>query len=67
LLHLFYQFPRFALVGQARSPLSDEEKREDERQAIALNLLRENISLGTIARITGLTISQLQQLQSEQQ
>jgi hypothetical protein len=67
LLHPFYQLPRFAPVGQGRSPLSDEEKREEEPQAIALNLLRENISLGTIARITGLTIAQLQQLQSEQQ
>jgi predicted HTH domain antitoxin len=54
-------------VGIARSPLSDEEKREEERQAIALNMLRETMSLETIARITSLTIEQLQQLQSKQQ
>ncbi len=40
-----------------------QEAREDERQAIALNLLRENIPLETIARTTGLTIAQLQLLQ----
>ncbi len=40
---------------------------EQERQTIALNLLRENISLETIARTTGLTISQLQQLQPNSQ
>ena len=36
---------------------------EKERQAIALNLLRENLPLETIARTTGLTIAQLQDLQ----
>ena len=41
------------------------EKRgvEKERQTIALNLLRENLPLETIARTTGLTIAQLQDLQ----
>ena len=33
------------------------------RRAIALNLLRENIPLETIARMMGLTIAQLQDLQ----
>jgi predicted transposase/invertase (TIGR01784 family) len=39
------------------------EAREEEREKIALNMLRENIPLETIARITELTIDQLQQLQ----
>jgi predicted transposase/invertase (TIGR01784 family) len=38
---------------------------EQERQKIALNLLQENISLETVARTTGLTIAQLQQLQAQ--
>ena len=36
---------------------------EREKQAIALNLLQENLPLETIARTTGLTIAQLQDLQ----
>jgi hypothetical protein len=39
--------------------------REAERQAIALNLLRENISLEIIARTTGLSLEQLEQLQNQ--
>ncbi len=42
-----------------------QEAREEERQAIALKLLQESISLETIARTTGLTIAQIQQLQSQ--
>ncbi len=38
-----------------------------QKQAIALNMLQENIPLETIARITGLTIDRLQQLQTEQE
>jgi hypothetical protein len=49
----------------------EEEKRNEGRQErdveIALNLLRENISLETIARTTGLTIAQIQTLQSQAQ
>ena len=44
-----------------------EKGREAERQAIARNLLRENISLEIIAQATGLTLAQLQQLQASQQ
>jgi predicted transposase YdaD len=40
------------------------EAREEEREKIALNMLQENIPIETIARITELTIEQLQQLQS---
>jgi hypothetical protein len=39
--------------------------REAERKAIALNLLRENISLEIIARTTGLSLEQLEQLQNQ--
>jgi predicted transposase/invertase (TIGR01784 family) len=41
-----------------------EQGRDRERQSIALNLLRKNIPLETIAEATGLTIEQLQQLRS---
>jgi predicted transposase/invertase (TIGR01784 family) len=44
-----------------------QEAQEEKTIATALNLLRENISLETIARTTGLTIAQLQQLQAENQ
>jgi predicted transposase YdaD len=43
-----------------------EQGRDKERQAIALNMIKENISLDVTARITGLTVEQLQQLQSSQ-
>jgi predicted transposase/invertase (TIGR01784 family) len=42
------------------------EAREEEREKIALNMLRKNIPLQTIAEVTELTIAQLQQLQSSQ-
>jgi hypothetical protein len=41
-----------------------EQGKETERQSIALKMLQENIPLETIARITELTIEQLQQLQA---
>jgi hypothetical protein len=44
-----------------------EKGRDRERQAIALNLLRKNIPLETIAEATGLAIEQLQQLQASQE
>ena len=42
----------------------ETQSRQAERQAIALKLLRENLPLEIIARTTGLTIAQLQQLQA---
>jgi predicted transposase/invertase (TIGR01784 family) len=42
------------------------EARAEEREKIALNLLQENVSLETISRTTGLSIEQLQQLQTSQ-
>jgi predicted transposase YdaD len=41
------------------------EAREEERQAIALKMLRKNLPLETIAEVTELTIAQLQQLQTD--
>jgi predicted Rossmann fold nucleotide-binding protein DprA/Smf involved in DNA uptake len=38
---------------------------ERQKQTIALNLLKENIALETIARTTGLTIEQIQALQAQ--
>jgi predicted transposase/invertase (TIGR01784 family) len=44
-----------------------EQGEDRATQKIALNMLQENISLEMIARITGLTIEQLQQLQSDRE
>ena len=37
--------------------------KEEIGQSIALNMLRKNLPLDTIAEVTGMTIAQLQQLQ----
>jgi predicted transposase/invertase (TIGR01784 family) len=42
-----------------------ERGKEAERRSLALKMLQESIPLNTIARITELTIDQLQQLQTE--
>ena len=42
-----------------------EQGRRQTQSAIALNLLRKNMPMETIAEVTGLTIPQLQQLQTE--
>ncbi len=39
--------------------------RQEEKMAIALNMLRDSLPLEQIARFTGLTIAQIQQLQVE--
>lgn len=41
------------------------EGKQEERQEIAINLLRRNLPLETIAEVTGLTIAQIQQLQAD--
>jgi predicted transposase/invertase (TIGR01784 family) len=41
-----------------------EQGRDSERKTIALNMLRKNIPLETIAEVTGLSIDRLQELQS---
>jgi predicted HTH domain antitoxin len=40
-----------------------KEAREEERNAIAVNMIRKKIDLATIAEVTGLSIEQLQKLQ----
>ena len=40
------------------------EGKAEERQTIALNLLKQGISVETIAQATGLTIAQLHKLRS---
>ncbi len=40
-----------------------EKGREEEKKAIALNLLRQGISMDMIAQATGLTVTQLQEMQ----
>jgi cytochrome P450 len=42
-----------------------EEVREEERRTIALKMLQKNMTLDTIAEVTGLTIEQLQELQTQ--
>jgi predicted transposase/invertase (TIGR01784 family) len=41
------------------------EAKEEERQTIALNMLRKNLDLETISDVTGLTMAQLQELQAQ--
>jgi hypothetical protein len=45
--------------------MAKEEGKIEEKQAIALNMLRENIPLEMIARTTGLAIEQVQALQDQ--
>jgi predicted HTH domain antitoxin len=42
-----------------------QEAQEKERQSIAINLLRQHLDLAMIAEVTGLSIEQLQTIQSE--
>ncbi len=44
-----------------------EEAKDEEREKIALNMLRKNIPLETITEVTGLTIDRLQQLQADRE
>jgi predicted transposase/invertase (TIGR01784 family) len=41
-----------------------QQGREEERRILALNFLQEGISLEVIARATGLSVDQIQQLQT---
>lgn len=44
-----------------------DRSKVEERQSIALNMLKDNFLLEMIARFTRLTVAQLQQLQTESQ
>lgn len=50
----------------ANERMGIEQGEDSATQKIALNPLRKNIPLETIAEVTGLTIEQLQQLQASQ-
>jgi hypothetical protein len=54
-----------ALKTEARSRLEAERALAQEKETIALNLLQENIPLETIARTTGLTIAQLEEIKGK--
>jgi hypothetical protein len=43
---------------------SRQEGRQEEKVTIALNMLRGNIAPDVVAEVTGLTIAQIQQLQT---
>lgn len=43
----------------------EQMAKENERRAITLKLLQKNLPLETISEVTGLTITQLQQLQAK--
>jgi predicted transposase YdaD len=45
--------------------LEAEKALAEEKQTIALKMLRKNMDLQTIAEVTGLTIAQIENLQSQ--
>ena len=62
-------YDRGQVVGYDRG-IEEADQRSQEQllqreQSIALNMLRKNLDLDTIAKITGLTIAQIQDLQSQ--
>ena len=52
-------------IGYDRGVEAEAERSRERERSIALNMLRKQLDLETIADITGLTIAQLQKLQSE--
>jgi predicted transposase/invertase (TIGR01784 family) len=59
------QMPYVTSIEQLGIEKGREQGREAERRSLALKMLQENIALETIARITGFSIAQLQQLQPQ--
>ena len=58
----------FAIVlATTGEQIGYDRSKVEERQSIALNMLKYNFPLEMIARFTGLTVVQLQQLQTESQ
>jgi predicted transposase/invertase (TIGR01784 family) len=59
----------FVKLGAGRDECKHEaakqEGKQEDRQEIALKMLKENIPLETIARITEFSIERLEQLRSE--
>ncbi len=55
--------PYITSVEQIGYDRGEVEGKNKERQSIALNLLKQGISMEMIARATGLTVTQLQEMQ----
>ncbi len=53
-------------IGQMIRTEVKEEGREEKRRELALKMVQENIDTETIARITGMSIAEVQQLISQQ-
>jgi predicted transposase YdaD len=51
-------------TSASRSRLEAELALAQEKQTIALNLLKQEIEMETIAQVTGLTMAQLKRLQA---
>jgi Uma2 family endonuclease len=51
----------------AQERIQAQQQLEQERRSAVLKMRQENIPIGTIARITGFTIEQIQQIQAEDQ
>jgi hypothetical protein len=60
------QMPYVTSIEQMAEAKGEARGEERQKQMIALNLLRKNIPLEIISEATGLTLEQLQQLQSSQ-
>ena len=58
--------PYVTSIEQIARAEAKAEERLATQTEIALNLIQQNIPLETIAQATGLSIAQLQQLQSDQ-
>jgi predicted transposase/invertase (TIGR01784 family) len=58
--------PYVTSIEQLARAEAKEEERLATQKTIALNMLQDNLPLEQISRLTGLTIAQLQQLQSSQ-
>ena len=57
---------KYVTTGERMAQTRGEEQGADlQKRLIAVNLLHKNLDLETIAEVTGLTIEQVQQLQSQ--
>ena len=62
-------YDRGKVEGKVEGKIEDKvegkvEGKVEERKSIALNMLKDNLPLETIARFTGLSIAQIQLLQN---
>ncbi len=55
----------FLALEQASENKGRQEGRQEKEIEVALNMLRKQLDLETIAEVTGLPIAQIQQLQSQ--